>query len=128
MPTRREFVQRSALLGTAAAAGVMPRFGFAAPGVDEASQPATLVVVYLRGGADPINAVVPFGDPLYRDVRPTISVPYQVGDGASGGGVIPLNRYFGFHPAMAELAELYRQGDDGADPQRRVDAPDAVAL
>ncbi len=105
---RRAFIQRSALLGTAAAAGVLPRFSFAAPGVDDDSQPATLVVVYLRGGADPINAIVPFGDPLYRDVRPTIAVPLPGADPSSG--VIPLNNYFGFHPAMVELAELYRAG------------------
>ena len=105
---RRQFIQRSALLGTAAAAGVLPRLSFAAPGVDDDSQRATLVVVYLRGGADPINAIVPFGDPLYRDLRPTIAVPLPGADPSSG--VIPLNNYFGFHPAMAELAELYRAG------------------
>src|SRR5688500_5906704 len=46
----------------------------------EAAQPATtrgkkLVVLFLRGGADGLNTVVPFGEPSYYDYRPNIAIP-----------------------------------------------------
>ncbi len=34
----------------------------------------TLVVVQLAGGYDGLNVVVPYGDPQYRDLRPTLGV------------------------------------------------------
>ncbi|MEM9915709.1 MAG: DUF1501 domain-containing protein [Planctomycetota bacterium] len=106
-PTRREFLKSSGVMLGAGVAGLSPRLAYGAPNVD-GSQPPTLVVVYLRGGADPINTIIPFGDPLYAKIRPTIQVPAR-----SQGrlpGVLPINRYFGFHPAMTEIAELYEQG------------------
>lgn len=107
-PTRRQFIKQYGAAATAAGmAGLLPKLSFGQPNVD-GSQPPTLVIVYLRGGADPINAVIPYGDPLYPTIRPTIAVPAP---GANGmAGVIPINRYFGFHPAMKDLADLYDQG------------------
>lgn len=107
-PTRRDFLKHSGMmLGAAGLAGISPRLSYGAPNVD-GSQPPTLVVVYLRGGADPINTIIPFGDPLYAKIRPTIQVPAR-GQGQLAG-VLPINRYFGFHPAMKEIADLYEQG------------------
>ncbi|MEO1235148.1 MAG: DUF1501 domain-containing protein [Planctomycetota bacterium] len=98
--TRREFLQRSGLLlGAAGTAGLLPKLSFGQPRLD-GKQPPTLVAVYLRGGADPINTVVPFGDPQYAKIRPGIAVERPR----------PLNRYFGFHPALGDLADLYDRG------------------
>ena len=66
----------------------------------DAASPPTLVVIYLRGGADPLQTIVPYGDARYAKVRPTIAVPE----------VVRINDYFGFHPAMKELAGLYEEG------------------
>lgn len=110
-PTRREMMKSGLALGAAGLAGVAPRLTYGAPNVD-GTQPPTLVVVYLRGGSDPLNAIVPFGDPLYAKVRPTINVPFLGPHDPEkpNGGVLPVNRYFGFHPAMRELFDLYQSG------------------
>ncbi len=107
--TRREFMAHS----TAALAGaaVAPLAWTQHAAADDAPVPGakpTLVVLYLRGGADALNTVVPFGDPLYYKIRPTIAIPPRAT--ATGPGVIPLTRGFGLHPAMPELASLYQTG------------------
>ncbi len=106
-PTRREFLKSSSLVFGAGLVGAVPQLTFGAPHVD-GTQPPTLVVVYLRGGADPINTIIPFGDPLYAKIRPTIQVPARTQ--GRFPGVLPINRYFGFHPAMKEIADLYERG------------------
>ncbi len=62
-----------------------------------------LVVVQLTGGNDYMNTVVPYGDPLYQDNRPTVGVPAHE--------VLPIDGHYGFNPALAPLKELYDQGD-----------------
>lgn len=110
-PTRRQFMKRSGAvaLGAAGLGALDPRELLAAntPG---AGEPPTLVVLYLRGGADPINAIVPFADPLYKEVRPTLAVPTPGEVSEPDRCVIPVDDYFGFHPAMRPLAELYEAG------------------
>lgn len=62
-----------------------------------------LVQVFLRGGADGLNLCVPYGDPDYYALRPQIAL--RIGD-----GVRNLNGFFGLHPALAPLSELYSEG------------------
>jgi len=66
------------------------------------SGPPTLVVVFLRGGVDALNVVVPVGDPLYAATRPTIRIPHDA--------TLPLDGFYGLHPAFAALLPLYRDG------------------
>ena len=101
-PTRRDVLKTGsaalaglALPGSAAFAQAQRAAKAAAAGVKP-----TLVVIYLRGGSDPLNAVVPYGDEHYGKVRPTIAVK----------NVRKVNNYFGFHPAMGELANMYDAG------------------
>ena len=61
-----------------------------------------LVVLQLSGGNDGLNTVVPYGDPLYTDKRPSVRVPEDQ--------VLPINDHVGFHPSMSPLKELYDQG------------------
>ena len=61
-----------------------------------------LAVLQLSGGNDALNTLVPYGDPLYADNRPTVRVSDQQ--------VLPINDYVGFNPAMAPLKQLYDQG------------------
>ena len=37
-------------------------------------QRPTLVTIFLRGGADAMNTIVPYGDPSYYKLRPTIAI------------------------------------------------------
>lgn len=69
--------------------------------------PRTLVVVFQRGGCDGLNVVVPYGDPDYAGLRPTIGIPAPDGTTASA---IDLNGFFGLHPALSPLAPIYSQG------------------
>ncbi len=66
------------------------------------SSDPVLIVVQLTGGNDYMNTVVPYGDPLYRDNRSTVSVSEE--------DVLPIDGHFGFNPALAPLKNLY---DDG---------------
>lgn len=60
-----------------------------------------LVVCQLSGGNDGLNTVIPYADRAYYDLRPSI--------GISEDKVLKLNESLGFHPALAGLAELYRE-------------------
>jgi uncharacterized protein (DUF1501 family) len=64
-----------------------------------------LVVLYLRGGADSLNVVIPYADANYRKLRPGLAV------GAPGtpDGCLEAAQGFGLHPAMASLHKLYKQ-------------------
>jgi uncharacterized protein (DUF1501 family) len=62
----------------------------------------TLVVVFLRGGVDALNVVVPVGDPLYAATRPTIRIPRDA--------TPALDDFYGLHPAFAPLMPLYHDG------------------
>lgn len=58
-----------------------------------------LIVILLRGGADGLNLVVPYGDSLYYNLRPKIAI----GRPGTTDGVIDLDGYFGLHPALSPL-------------------------
>ena len=62
-----------------------------------------LVVLQLSGGNDVLNTVVPYGDGLYYDFRPTT--------GITEDNVIPLDGRFGLHPAMGRIKDLWDQGN-----------------
>jgi len=70
--------------------------------------PPTLVTIYLRGGADALNVIVPAGDPEYHRIRPTIAIPAR-SDNPDNPAVIPVTNLFGLHPSLAPLHELYQQ-------------------
>ncbi|MFN8522827.1 MAG: DUF1501 domain-containing protein [Chloroflexota bacterium] len=65
-------------------------------------KPPTLVILQLTGGNDPLNTLVPYGDPLYYDNRPNVRI--------AESDVLPIDNYYGFHPAMAKLKTFYDQG------------------
>lgn len=62
----------------------------------------TIVCVFLRGGADTLNIVVPYGDDDYYRARPSIGVPR--------GELVPLDDLYGLHPKMAPLAPAFAEG------------------
>ncbi len=75
-----------------------------APGVPANS--ATLVAVFLRGGADGLNMVVPYGDPDYARLRPSLAISAP---GRSEESCLDLDGFFGLHPALAPLAPAYAE-------------------
>jgi uncharacterized protein (DUF1501 family) len=66
-------------------------------------QSRTLVVVFLRGGADGLNMVAPIEDDQYHSARPTI--------GVSKSNAVSLDGFYGLHPKLAPLQKLYNDGE-----------------
>src|SRR5215467_2851359 len=64
-----------------------------------------LVILFQRGAADGLNMVVPFGEPDYYRMRPTIAIP-QPRSGSSDAA-IDLDGFFALHPSLAPLAALF---------------------
>jgi uncharacterized protein (DUF1501 family) len=66
-----------------------------------------LVVVYLGGGNDSLNTLVPYRDAAYYNRRPSIAIPagqvLQVGTDAAGQSL-------GLHPRLGGLLNIYNEG------------------
>ena len=97
--TRRSFLRTATLSGLALPAW-FPRLAFSAT---PSPRRDILVCVFQRGAADGLNVVVPFGDRDYYANRPSLGIKEPSGDGTA----IDLDGFFGFHPALAPLKELY---------------------
>jgi uncharacterized protein (DUF1501 family) len=72
----------------------------------------TLVAIFMRGAADGLNIVVPFGDPQYREVRPTLALqaPQPQDENRNNGpfgAVIDLDGKFGLHAGLRPFKELW---------------------
>jgi uncharacterized protein (DUF1501 family) len=100
-PSRRIFLKGAGL----AAVG----FGFSPTALlTRAAEAATagrrvLVQVFLRGGADGLNMCVPYRDSNYYSLRPGIGLK-------PADGVRDLDGFFGLHPGLAPLGDLYSEG------------------
>ena len=103
--SRRQFLKMGGGLAAASiAGGMIPQLAFAAPGSYRGD---TLISVFLRGGADTLNLVVPYGDPAYYANRTSIAIPApRLGQ---AGTALNLDGFFGFHPAAAPLRSLFQQ-------------------
>lgn len=73
-----------------------------------------LVVVFLRGGADGLNIVAPYGEDRYHVLRPSLALASPK-DRASDpkARALDLDGFFGLHPALAPLHPLYQNGQMG---------------
>ncbi len=87
----------------------MPRISLADPHVGPAGD--TLVCIFLRGGADGLNMVVPHGDEQYYAHRPLIGIPRPDDNRAVDGRTVDLDGFFGLHPTLAPLHDIYAAGD-----------------
>jgi len=107
-PSRRDFLKLAAISGVALHSSSFAAQLLAAQPVSPGYLPQeggnqSLVVIFLRGGADFMNIVVPYGDPDYPAFRPTLAMNLDA-------GLIKLDKTFGLHPAMASLQPLWSAG------------------
>ena len=63
-----------------------------------------LVLIFLRGGMDGLHVVPPHADPSYQPQRPTLAIPQP----GKPNGARDLDGFFGLHPDLAPLEEIYR--------------------
>ena len=104
--SRRAFLRQSgALAGLSASLAVfpswMPRLSFAPRYENPPGD--VLVYIFLRGGADGLNMIVPHADADYYTARPQIAVPEAE--------VLDLDGFFGLHPALAPLLPIFQDGN-----------------
>ncbi|HXJ00104.1 MAG TPA: DUF1501 domain-containing protein [Micropepsaceae bacterium] len=99
MLTRRTFFKCGIAGATLALAGTNARLAFARLPDDR-----RFIVVILRGGLDGLAAVPAHGDPDYASLRGALALP-QTGTGAP----IDLDGFFGLHPSLHNLSEMWRE-------------------
>ena len=107
---RRQFIKQSL---TAVGTGLLaPRIFFSAA---RAQSPQTgpdrrvLVIIELSGGNDGLNTVIPYTDPRYFALRPTLGFKDSELKDPQGNSTIISNQ-FGLHPSMPKLKQLYDAG------------------
>ncbi len=113
---RAPVLSRRRMLWSAALAGVSwaarPRTALAnvtmSPHRKEEERPV-LVLIFLRGGADGLSIVVPYGEDAYARNRPNIGIAAPR-NRRQGERAIDLNGFFGLHPRLAPLEPLYARG------------------
>jgi uncharacterized protein (DUF1501 family) len=98
--TRREFLKTGSLVSLGLTVPTfLSRTALAAPFADKPGAKDTiLVVVQLTGGNDGLNTVVPFADPDYAKLRPTLKL--------STNQLKKVNDQIGLHPSLEGLAKL----------------------
>src|ERR1700720_2765760 len=101
--TRRAFLKNGgvAMIGM----GTLPGFLRRAVAATPMPNRKKLVVLFQRGAADGLNIVVPFAEPNYYRIRPTIAIP-QPRQGADAAGP-PLDGFFRLHPRLPPLVPLF---------------------
>lgn len=108
--SRRKFLQKL-LVSDASHPVAQQSAGSRSPGRQSAGHAQhTLVCVFLRGGADMLNIVVPYADDDYYRARPTIAIAKPGTASVTGASAIRLDDFHGFHPKMNPLVEAFREG------------------
>ena len=88
----------------AAAPEFLHQFASAQTAVKGYSKKKVLVTIFQRGAVDGLNMIVPFGDSEYYNLRRSIAIKKP----NENGGAIDLDGYFGLHPAMKPLENLWK--------------------
>ena len=99
--SRRQFLSQGATgatlvtLGSGFAPSLLHRASAAVAGGEHQN------VIELSGGNDGLNTVIPFDDPAYHRARPELAIREDT---------LRLNDQFALHPAVGEIAELFKEG------------------
>src|ERR1700721_2311713 len=104
--SRRYFLKNGgiAMLGMAS----LPSFLHRAVAAPASPNKKKMVVLFQRGPMDGFNVVVPFAEPNYYRMRPSIAIPQPQRGGAEAA--IDLDGFFGLHPSLQPLHPLFQQG------------------
>src|ERR1700755_696528 len=104
--SRRYFLKQGgiAMVGLSAMPAFLQRAVASTPSITGKKQ---LVVLFQRGAADGLTLVVPFSEPNYYRLRPTIAIPQPRRGGADAA--VDLDGYFGLHPSLMPLEPLFHK-------------------
>jgi uncharacterized protein (DUF1501 family) len=102
---RRVFLKSGALAFLTL--GLTPGFVWRAARAESNRRRKALVCVFQRGAVDGLNVLVPFREPAYYRMRPSIAIPQP---GARQGAALDLDGFFGLHPVLAPLKQFYDRG------------------
>ena len=94
-PSRRGFIRQMLLANES----VVPAAG-----------ERTLVCVFLRGAADTLNMVVPYGDDQYYKSRPTLAIPAPSQNKDNNESSLRLDDFYAFHPRLRPLLPAFNEG------------------
>lgn len=100
---RRKFIQLASLLSASTIVNIGAN-SWVAKGQTPLNNRQRLIVVFLRGGVDGLNVVVPHQEEAYYDWRPKIAIPRP----GESNGALDLNGFFGLHPALAPVMPLWQ--------------------
>ena len=108
---RRDLLKNGLGLALGLGANLTATSSFAAPFLPQQSQQAQqarLLLVFLRGGYDASNLLIPTSSSFYYEARPNIAIAKPSSDSNSA---LALNADWGLHPALREtIYPLYQQG------------------
>ena len=106
MLSRRVFLRGSAI--AMAGMGTAPMW-LARAAQTESKKNKILVAIFMRGAADGLNIVAPFGDGRYHDLRPTLGLtpPTSANNANQFNGTIDLDGFFGFNGSLQFLKPLW---------------------
>src|SRR6202167_6088263 len=104
--SRRYFLKNGgiAMLGMAS----LPLFLQRAVAATTGENKKKMVVLFQRGAMDGLNVVVPFGEPNYYRLRPTIAIPSPRRGGSDAA--LDLDGFFGLHPSLQPMHSLFQNG------------------
>jgi len=103
--SRRYFLKQGGigLVGLSTMPAFLQRAVASTPGAGKKQ----LVVLFQRGAADGLNIVVPFAEPNYYRMRPSIAIPQPKRGGVDAA--IDLDGFFGLHPGLEALTPVFQK-------------------
>jgi uncharacterized protein (DUF1501 family) len=103
--SRRYFLKQGGigLVGLSTMPAFLQRAVASTPGAGKKQ----FVVLFQRGAADGLNIVVPFAEPNYYRMRPSIAIPQPKRGGVDAA--IDLDGFFGLHPGLEALTPLFQK-------------------
>jgi uncharacterized protein (DUF1501 family) len=105
---RREFLSTAAMFGAGAAVSTftLPSAFAQVAQPGNAAYKKLLVLIELKGANDGLNTLVPYADPAYANLRPTIQIKRDQ--------VLQLSDRFGLHPSLEPLMSMWKSGEMAA--------------
>jgi uncharacterized protein (DUF1501 family) len=105
---RREFISTAAIFGAGAAVStfMLPNAFAQVAQPGNAAYKKLLILIELKGANDGLNTLVPYADPAYSTLRPTVQIKRDQ--------VLPLSDRFGLHPSLEPLMSMWKSGEMAA--------------